>query len=76
MFTDIAASSAIAAAVRDTIWINTIHSHLELLTNVIAKNDGTLVKSLGDGTMSTFSSARAAMTAASEIQKQLASLEV
>jgi adenylate cyclase len=76
MFTDIADSSAIAAAVGDTIWINTIHSHLELLTNVIAKNDGTLVKSLGDGTMSTFSSARAAMTAASEIQKQLASLEV
>ncbi len=73
MFTDIADSSAIAAAVGDTIWIKAIHSHLEILTTIIAEHSGTLVKSLGDGTMSTFSSARAAMTAANSIQKQIAS---
>ena len=73
MFTDIANSSAIAAATGDTIWIKAIHSHLEILTYIIAENGGTLVKSLGDGTMSTFSSTRAAMTAANSIQEQISS---
>ena len=71
MFTDIANSSAIAATVGDDVWSGAIHSHLALVRADIEQYDGTLVKSLGDGTMSTFSSARSAMAAAKTIQQSL-----
>ena len=71
MFTDIANSSSIAEAVGDTVWANTVQRHLGDVTGVIGAHDGTLVKSLGDGTMSTFASASAAMTAARAVQVRL-----
>ncbi|TMV07821.1 guanylate cyclase [Ruegeria sediminis] len=71
MFTDIAGSSSVAAAVGDKTWTTAINRHLALLKELIAGHDGKLVKSLGDGTMSTFSSAGAAMSAACDIQGRL-----
>jgi len=71
MFTDIVASSRIAEAVGDQVWAKTIEWHLESLTELIQKNDGTLVKSLGDGTMSVFPSTRCAVNAAIAMQKML-----
>lgn len=71
MFTDIANSSAIASAVGDAAWSSAIHSHLAMVRSDIEQNNGILVKSLGDGTMSTFSSARAAMSAAKAVQVNL-----
>ena len=69
MFTDIASSSSIANSVGDRAWASTINWHFETVSEMIEDNDGHIVKTLGDGTMSTFSSARAAMTAARAIQK-------
>lgn len=75
MFTDIASSSSITNAVGDRVWASTINSHFETVTEAIEGNDGHIVKTLGDGTMSTFSSARAAMTAAKTIQKLVTEAE-
>jgi class 3 adenylate cyclase len=71
MFTDIANSSAIAEAVGDARWADTVQRHLTGVTGVITAHDGTLVKSLGDGTMSSFHSASAAMRAAQAAQTRL-----
>lgn len=64
MFTDIANSTALAAAVGDRIWLGVLAEHLAAAENIITQQGGHLVKSLGDGTMSAFPSARAAMSAA------------
>lgn len=71
MFTDIANSSAIAAAVGDRAWADIVQRHLKLVSKVIADNNGTLVKSLGDGTMSSFGSTGAALTAAIQVQQNV-----
>ena len=69
MFTDIVKSSALAAAVGDRLWTATVSRHLALVEKAITDAGGQLVKSLGDGTMSAFPSARAAMTAARAVQR-------
>jgi class 3 adenylate cyclase len=68
MFTDIVNSTSIASAVGDRAWASTISWHLESVTSIIEENGGSVVKTLGDGTMSTFLSARGAMSAARAIQ--------
>jgi class 3 adenylate cyclase len=75
MFTDVADSSAIAASLGDRIWASAIQRHLDAVSATIADNGGNLVKSLGDGTMSTFASARSAMNAAIEIQTLMANAD-
>lgn len=75
MFTDIVGSSPIANAVGDRVWASTINSHFETVSQAIEDNDGYVVKTLGDGTMSTFSSARAAVTAAKAVQKLVTEAE-
>ena len=68
MFTDIADSSSITNSVGDRAWAKAINEHFEAVTEVIEENGGNLVKTLGDGTMSTFSTARNAMITAKNIQ--------
>lgn len=69
MFTDIADSSALASALGDRMWAAVVQDHLTLVGDGIAAHGGRLVKSLGDGTMSTFATARAALSAAAAIQR-------
>jgi len=69
MFTDIADSSSIAATIGDRAWAKVISEHLRALSETIEGNGGKIVKTLGDGTMSCFSSARNALTSAISIQK-------
>jgi class 3 adenylate cyclase/ketosteroid isomerase-like protein len=69
MFTDIANSSGIAVLMGDRAWADTIQTHLDAVTQVIDSTGGQMIKSLGDGTMSIFTSARAALSAAIEIQR-------
>lgn len=69
MFTDIAGSSSIASAVGDRTWADAISRHLHELSQVIEDNGGRIVKTLGDGTMSIFSSARNTLSAAVSIQR-------
>ncbi|WP_299730201.1 adenylate/guanylate cyclase domain-containing protein [uncultured Tateyamaria sp.] len=72
MFTDIADSSELAAIVGDTAWTKRVSRHMGVLRSQIEEAEGNLVKTLGDGTMSIFPSARAAMTAAQCIQRRMA----
>lgn len=72
MFTDIVGSSALAAALGDRAWSPLIAAHFDKIRTIVADHDGQFVKSLGDGTMSSFASARACLSAASAIQSALA----
>lgn len=69
MFTDIANSTALAAAVGDRLWLGVLADHLKATETIINDHGGHMVKSLGDGTMSAFPSARAAMSAALDLQE-------
>lgn len=68
MFTDVVDSAALADLMGDQAWHMRIDAHLSEITEKVTNAGGTLVKSLGDGTMSTFTSTRAALGAALEIQ--------
>ena len=72
MFTDIANSTEIANAVGDRDWAMAIGRQLDLQASAISKNDGALVKTLGDGSMSSFGAASGAMRAAIGIQSAAA----
>lgn len=72
MFTDIADSSALAAAMGDARWTARVAAHFEEARQLIGAHDGRLVKSLGDGTMSCFFSASAAMAVARALQRSAA----
>ena len=48
----------------------TVHKHFELARDTIEAQSETPVKFLGDGTMSSFSSARVALTVAAELQQR------
>ncbi|WP_432817416.1 adenylate/guanylate cyclase domain-containing protein [Sulfitobacter sp. JB4-11] len=72
MFTDIAHSSPIAEAVGDRIWSGFVAEHFDDVRHTIEAHGGQFVKSLGDGTMSSFASARSALEAAVAIQSKMA----
>ncbi len=72
MFTDVVASSVLANTLGDQVWSARINTHFTTLKKIIEANGGQFVKSLGDGTMSSFSSARSALSAAGDIQRVLA----
>lgn len=69
MFTDIVDSSAIAETVGDRIWNGAVRRHLDAVRGLIDAGGGRMVKTLGDGTMSTFPSARRALDTARVIQR-------
>ncbi|GAB5437781.1 nuclear transport factor 2 family protein [Falsiruegeria mediterranea] len=69
MFTDIVGSSVIAQAVGDVTWSRCVGEHIEAAKACVEANGGRMIKSLGDGTMCTFTSARAAMACAQELQR-------
>ncbi|MFL4472053.1 adenylate/guanylate cyclase domain-containing protein [Tateyamaria armeniaca] len=72
MFTDIVDSTALAAATGDSRWSRIVTDHVGDITRSVEASDGKLVKSLGDGTLSTFGSASAALHAAQAIMRAAA----
>ncbi len=72
MFTDVVDSSTLANALGDRAWSSRMGAHFAEIRRIIETHGGQFVKSLGDGTMSSFSSARAALSAAVEIQRAMA----
>lgn len=72
MFTDIADSTSLAQAMGDNRWNAVLQRHMSMLGDIIVGADGTFVKSLGDGSMSTYPTARAALAAAKSIQTAIA----
>lgn len=71
MFTDIVGSSVIAQTVGDVMWSHTVNDHIAAVSACVEVNGGRMIKSLGDGTMCTFTSARAAMTCAQQLQRDM-----
>lgn len=68
MFTDIADSTTLAEMLGDTGWNRILSGHLDALRKIIEASGGRLVKTLGDGTMSSFPTATSALKAAQAIQ--------
>lgn len=68
MFSDIANSTTLAAYVGDRAWTKSVARHFDDVRDIVEHHDGRIVKTLGDGTMSTFQSANAALKAATAIQ--------
>lgn len=75
MFTDIADSSVLAETLGDTSWSVAVSRHLKQVEVIVTDHGGTLVKTLGDGTMSAFASASGALTAAAELQRTISASE-
>ena len=71
MFTDVVSSSALAEAMGDAAWSQRISAHFAAVRQVVGAAGGQFVKSLGDGTLASFPSARAALQAAVRIQRDL-----
>lgn len=68
MFSDIENSSGLAQMIGDRAWAKRVSDHLDLVAGIIDEHGGQLVKSLGDGSMASFPSARAALCTARDIQ--------
>ena len=71
MFTDIADSTVIAETIGDARWSTAVKSHVQTVNRIVVEHQGILIKSLGDGTMSSFPSARAALLAAIALQRAM-----
>jgi len=67
MFTDIVNSSRLASIMGDRLWSSEMARHFAALRKSIEDCDGQFVKSLGDGTMSSFAEPAAALRAARAI---------
>lgn len=72
MFTDIEGSTELAQSMGDDSWSETIERHNETIKGIVEANHGTLVKTLGDGTMAAFESVREAARATFQIQSAFA----
>lgn len=68
MFTDVEGSTELALLMGDDSWSEVIEWHNETIKGIVESKSGTLVKTLGDGTMAVFESVREAARAAFQIQ--------
>lgn len=69
MFTDLKGSTSIAETQGDFASRSLIKQHNDILFPLLKKHNGTLVKTMGDGTMSYFTNPQDALRVAVEIQK-------
>ena len=76
LFSDIEGSTAMAERLGDDRWLAVLRRHNALIRDHVARNDGYEVKSVGDGFMLAFGSARKALRCAVEIQRSLAASPV
>ena len=68
LFTDLANSTAYYAEVGDAAAYNTIQEHFSILRAVVESHGGSVIKTIGDAIMSSFSGERDATAAASAMQ--------
>jgi adenylate cyclase len=69
MFTDIENSTRLAAERGDATWTQDIQDHFNSVSKIVENNAGKMVKTLGDGTMAAFPTARNAADAAITIEE-------
>jgi class 3 adenylate cyclase len=72
VFTDIEDSLRLNEVLGDRRWLDVLHAHNEVVTNVTADHGGMVVKNQGDGFMLAFSSARRGVRCAQAIQRAIA----
>ena len=72
MFTDIVGSTAITQRLGDVAVMRLVNLHDEVVRAALAGHGGRVVKHTGDGIMSSFFSAAAAVRCAAQIQRELA----
>ncbi len=71
-FTDIVDSTPLAERLGDAGWLALIEGHEAGIRRITSTHGGTVIKMLGDGSMLAFTSARAAVRAALDIQQSTA----
>jgi serine/threonine protein kinase len=76
MFTDLKGSTAIAEAQGDIAVRGMLKRHHDLITVSVRANGGTLVKTIGDGSLSHFEDALAACRAAAAIQRGMEAINL
>ena len=67
-FTDIVGSTTLSEAMGDAAWSDTVARHFGDLRSIVTANDGTVVKTLGDGGMFVFDAASAALRSVADIR--------
>ncbi|HUG31771.1 MAG TPA: adenylate/guanylate cyclase domain-containing protein [Acidimicrobiia bacterium] len=76
MFTDIEDSTVVSQEMGDQKWTQLVEEHFAILDQVVKRHQGNVIKRLGDGTMTVFGSARAAIDTAIETQSAVSSTEL
>lgn len=76
MFTDVEGSTAHARELGDRQYTQLMIDHISLVSSLAHRNGGQVVKTVGDGALLVFSSARAAVTCAVDIQRATESASV
>lgn len=71
LFTDVVGSTNLARELGDRVWAMRINRHFDVIRELVEDHGGVLVKSLGDGTMSSFPLAGEALAAAVAIQRHM-----
>ncbi len=71
IFADISRSSRLYKAIGDTLALEKVSQCMDLLTQIIVKNNGQVIKTIGDEIMGTFPGSDAAVLAASEMQRRI-----
>ncbi len=69
LFTDVKGSTTLAEAMGDQRWSALIDQHFQIVEGIVSTHRGQFVKSLGDGTLSSFPSANEALLAAIKMQE-------
>jgi adenylate cyclase len=72
MFTDVVGSTALSQTLGDEDWSDLISAHFREVQQVVERESGSVIKTLGDGGMYVFASGTSALIAAIDIQKLLA----
>jgi len=74
LFTDIVDSTKLVAALGDRRWSGLVNEHFRVVEGIVTAHRGQFVKSLGDGTLSSFPSAQEALRAAIQMQDTVSSI--
>ena len=71
LFSDIEESTSLASRTGDFVWADVVQRHFAEVRRIAEAHSGSVVKTLGDGVMLAFDSARDAVRAAADIQQSV-----
>jgi len=71
VFSDIEGSTEMVERLGDEEWVRILRAHNDLVRAAVARHGGSEVKSQGDGFMLAFTSSRAALRCAADVQRSL-----